>query len=160
MTCPPSRTIGAGRLPRALTLLALVAAVVVAVLVLQEAHEQPRPPAAGPATPTTPADSPTDAPSPDQFCAAFRTFADRHANHSALLDQRSGEQLVAAADALVALGRPIGLPMGGWLSLIDLVNGTIAEMQDVEPHPTPDDAGDLAPDTSQLDVYLAAACPA
>lgn len=133
-------------------LLVLVAAVVAVVFVLQvgggDTSQEAGPTAARPTS--TPAVS-----TPQEFCAAFRAFADAHGS---LVSSGSGagEQLVAAARSLVELGRPMGLSEGGWVSLLELVNGSVAAVPSATPFAVPSPG---TPDPSGMDAYLLEACP-
>jgi hypothetical protein len=141
----------------------LVISVVIAVLVLREGDERrtgsEATPTAAPSVSSLPSAS-TDGTSPDVFCTSFRRFADAYSEYAALNDDTSASAVIAAAEELIEPGRPIGLTMGGWLSLLDLVNGTLTGIAGAAPHPVPDDAGEATPDVAARDAYLTTACPA
>jgi hypothetical protein len=138
-------------------MLVLVGAVVLVALVVQQAggsgtsgpsSPSPSSTAAQPAAPATA--------SPQEFCEAFLVFVNAHGNFLAGGGTSGGAPVVAAATALFDLGRPIGLSEGGWASLVELVNGSLASVEGSTLLPVPDAA---PPDTKAMDAYLAEACP-
>lgn len=124
----------------------LLVAVVVAVLVVVR---DPAERSAGTPTPS-PSSAPTQA-DPDTWCAAFRTFAEAQAVAVGTPDDPAAQQALRdTAEALLDLGRPLGLSEGGQASMVELVQGALGQA------PAPD----ATPDPEARDAYLAASCPA
>ncbi|GAA5155492.1 hypothetical protein GCM10023340_40920 [Nocardioides marinquilinus] len=149
--------------------LVLVALVVVLVLVLGggaddggggggggAAPGDAAPDASGSPSPTATTTTSTAPTSPDQFCIAFRAFAEASNNLVATpTDPAAQDTLREAGRTLLDLPTPLGLSAGGEVSLEQLVAGSLAGIgEDVELDPG------VEPDQKALDSYLATTCPA
>ena len=137
----------------------LVVAVVAAVLLLDGTGGAGGPDSSGTPPPSTSAPSPsvpTTKVDPDTWCSAFLAFTDAQAQYvSAPEDPGAEEALRTEADALLALGQPLGLSPGGLTSLEVLVDSSLSQAGD------PTAAPGAAPEDPQaLADYLGATCPA
>ncbi|MEO9322879.1 hypothetical protein ABFT23_05270 [Nocardioides sp. C4-1] len=131
----------------------LVLAVVVAVLLLGGTDD----PEAGPGSPSptiTATDPPTQA-SPEEFCTAFRAFAEAQSTYVATRDEPSTTALLEAGDELLGLGPPLGLSDGGLTSLRELIDSAMSETGANVESPTGAPA-----DPDAFNAYLATTCPA
>ncbi len=139
----------------------LVVAVVAAVLLLDGTGgadgpdaSGPRPPASSSATPSP--SVPTTKIDPATWCTAFVAFTDAQAQYVAAPDDPAAEEaLQSEADALLALGQPLGLSPGGLTSLEVLVDSSLSQAGDPTAAP-----GAAPADPDALAAYLSATCPA
>lgn len=133
----------------------LVVAVVIAVLALGGTDDDPdAAPGDAPTSTVTASDPPTQA-SPEEFCTAFRAFAEAQSTYVATRDEVSTTALLEAGDELLGLGPPLGLSEGGLTSLRELVDSAMAESGATVESPT---GAPAAPDA--FNAYLSATCPA
>lgn len=144
-------------LRRPVVIVVLIAAVVAAVVVVllltgdDDAADTGAP--APTSSPPTPSPSPTRA-SPEEFCEAFRSFADAANLYTATGDEASAQALLETGKRLAATD-PLGLSPGGQVMLDQLVNGSFDPLgESVELY------SDGLPDAEAFELYLEEVCPA
>lgn len=130
-----------------------------------DASDQSSPAAPAPSTPA-PSATTTGAPTevtPDEFCERFLMFVDANSAVTSSPDTESGQTLLEIARTMLEMPNPIGMSPGARVSLDMLVEGTLAQLEDVpgvtvDAAPDPANAGE--PNPAEFDAYLEATCPA
>lgn len=145
--------------------LAALTAVVLAGCGGESTTAEPSPPTSAPTSASSSA-APSSQPAeetPDEFCDSFLSFVDANSEFASRLDATSGQALVDSARMMFAMPTPIAMTSGARVSLDELVQGTLAQLESV-PEVTVDVAPDPAnagrADPAEFDAYLQDTCPA
>lgn len=146
-------------------MIVLAVALVGAVLFLGLSGGEDGTTGAGSSAPSEPpaATAEPEPPTPDEFCADFRVFADASNAAVASPTADTGEALVEAARSLLEMPTPLGMTDGARASLDQLVAGSldvVAEVPGVTVDVAPDPAYAAEPDLPAFDEYLLTTCPA